>query len=310
MRRLVFLAALAAIALPALPASAGPLSVVVVGDDLSDPYAGYAGPSGPNWGSGGDQNWTELIQKYRAGGTTLYNYSLAGSTMEDLYQNGSTTLASAHVQAVPGAKAVVIAGSNDILNFVQNPGHTKGLVKQVSENLNATLTKVAATAGLVVGNIPDLAVTPEMKALVPDPTARAQLSQLIKAVNDAIFKVTEAHGGTVVDLYGLSHAAADLLDLGGADLPDDKKFAPDGFHPGTVLQGLLGNTILAALGDKSGLRLSDQELLGAVGLTAPTPGPTFYDVSGFVQKTPEPASAVLLVIAVGFAGTRYRRRAA
>ena len=127
--------------------------------------------------------------------------------------------------------------------------------------------------------------------------------------NDAIAKAAAAHGAALVDLYGLSRAVATGPTLGGTDVAGDRAFAADGFHPGTVLQGLLGNAILAAFGDGiDDLRLSDQEILKAAGIKVVDSEPTYFDVNGFVHKTPEPASAVLLIVAVGVFGVRHRRR--
>ena len=36
--------------------------------------------------------------------------------------------------------------------------------------------------------------------------------------------------------------------------------------------------------------------------------PSYYDVSAYVHKTPEPASVVLLLVAAGVGGMQFRRR--
>jgi phospholipase/lecithinase/hemolysin len=196
----------------------------------------------------------------------------------------------------------------------------------VARNIDTILTKLdaAGKVSVVVGNIPDLAVTPSMQALLGKaPGALANVTALVTAVNNQIAKVAAAHGAAMVDLFFLSEQAArQKLWLDGIKIAPDKYFAPDGFHPGTVLQGLVANSILAAFGgDAAGLRLSDQEILGLAKAGRPDPGPpTYYNVSGFVPvaiptagagaaAAPEPATAVLLAIG-GLVGYGVRRRRA
>ncbi|MBV8397132.1 MAG: hypothetical protein JOZ17_00110, partial [Acetobacteraceae bacterium] len=62
--------------------------------------------------------------------------------------------------------------------------------------------------------------------------------------------------------------------------------APDGFHPNTVAQGLLANTVLEAFQEGYGinvrpLRLTDQQILDEANI-AHHPGHTYYDVKPFV----------------------------
>jgi hypothetical protein len=74
--------------------------------------------------------------------------------------------------------------------------------------------------------------------------------------------------------------------VGGVAITD--AYAPDFFHPGTVAQGVLGNTVLEALHvgycvPLRPLRLSDQEILADAGLTpAADRPPTYFDVRPFV----------------------------
>jgi hypothetical protein len=63
-------------------------------------------------------------------------------------------------------------------------------------------------------------------------------------------------------------------------------YSPDGFHPGTVGQGVLGNAILDAFAaadaaEFAGLRLTDQQILDDAGVSHGA-GHSFFDVRPYV----------------------------
>jgi phospholipase/lecithinase/hemolysin len=310
------------------PAPAGPIPVVVVGDDLSDPYFHHQGSLNPEtglpyWGANQDRNWTEQLTASRGGQVSFYNYAFAGATTADLLRDpekgdpkerrSATDKAALRVQNNRVGRGVVIAGSSDVLAYLNGElgSDPAAFLTDLAGNLNAILTEIesAGPIALAVGNIPDLTVTPSMQALLGGvPGALEDVAALIQAANQQIAALAQAHGAALVDLYGLSRLAASGLTMAGTTVPQEKVFAPDGFHPGTIPQGLLANTVLAAFGgDLGALALSDQEILASAGVQPVDAGPTFTDVSGNVQKTPEPASVVLLSLAGAF-GFRCRRR--
>ena len=99
----------------------------------------------------------------------------------------------------------------------------------------------------------------------------------------------------VIDLAGLGRLAEAPLVVGGAQVPDF--YAPDGFHPATVPQGLLGNAVLeafAAAYDPSiaRFRLTDQQLLDEAGIPH-APGHSYFDVSPYVLLPDRHGSADL-----------------
>jgi hypothetical protein len=74
------------------------------------------------------------------------------------------------------------------------------------------------------------------------------------------------------------------LVVGGVPVPDF--YAPDGFHPATVPQGLLGNAVLGAFAAAydpriARFRLTDQQLLDEAGIPH-GPGHSYFDVSPYV----------------------------
>ena len=88
----------------------------------------------------------------------------------------------------------------------------------------------------------------------------------------------------VIDLAGLGRLAEAPLVVGGVPVPDF--YAPDGYHPATVPQGLLGNAVLEAFAGAydpriARFRLTDQQLLDEAGI-AHAPGHSYFDVSPYV----------------------------
>jgi hypothetical protein len=88
----------------------------------------------------------------------------------------------------------------------------------------------------------------------------------------------------VIDLAGLGRLAEAPLVVGGVPVPDF--YAPDGFHPATVPQGLLGNAVLEAFAAAydpriARFRLTDQQLLDEAGIPH-GPGHSYFDVRPYV----------------------------
>src|SRR5262249_61198984 len=78
-----------------------------------------------------------------------------------------------------------------------------------------------------------------------------------------------AEGVPVIYLAGLGRLAEAPLAVGGVPVPDF--YAPDGFHPATVPQGLLGNAVLEAVAGAydpriARFRLTDQQVLEEAGI--------------------------------------------
>lgn len=317
--------------------AAGPLPVGIVGDSISDPYRNYQGALNPEtglpfWGSTGSMNWVELTTRFDRGAIApIYNYAQAGFTGPELLAAGGPADNLAQSVTNNGVRSAVVQfGANDILDFL---GGTAGsdptaVVGSIAGSLDAILGKVQAAgpANSVVVNVPDLAVTPALQYLLGGtPGALAQVTALVQATNDAINQVAAAHGLAVVDAYGLSRLTTDPIVLGNTTIPATGLFAPDGFHPGTGMQALLGNTIWEALGsDYAGFILNDKEVLKALGLESGTSLDTdFYDVSPYVLRptiqtvggddptvaeTPEPATVALAGVGLGIVGLRRMRR--
>src|SRR5262249_37434596 len=150
--------------------------------------------------------------------------------------------------------ASLIVGANDLLQAlpsVFSADFVTSFATSVAGNVAAALDTVAAAGhvGLVVGNIPDIAATPGFQAFVsgafgPDlaPFVLQITTDAVSAANARIESLAEARHVPVVDLFGLTQVAVGPLTFGG--VARDEALAPDYFHPDTVGQGILGNTVL------------------------------------------------------------------
>jgi lysophospholipase L1-like esterase len=274
--------------------SATPLRLAVIGDSLSASYAGEL------WGAAGDQSWTTQLQTLRSHQITIQNEAFAGATTNSLFHSEAGQAA----QVPPVAKlvsqhavdaVVIIIGSNDILQDVPllatDPAKfVSTFVTTVVTNVETAILTIAAAGHTkeVLGNVPDATVTPAFQQFVP-PAAIPVVQQAIQLADQQIDAFAAAHEIPVADLYSLSHLLNSPLKLGGVTVTN--LYAPDFFHPGTVGQGLLANTVLAALHqgydvNTHKLRLTDQQILDEAHI-AHAPGKTYFDVSPFVLFTEE-----------------------
>jgi lysophospholipase L1-like esterase len=287
-------------------------TIAVLGDSLSASYQGTP------QGAAGDRNW---VQQLQAEGVVVQYGDIMPAIAGSPGPNCTTTAEiSKHVAiddvAVPGASsadlgdqlakvvplvqagsvhyATLIVGSADVLAKANLPSILAGnpwpFVTEVVHNIESAL-KTLAHAGdvhLVVGNIPDISITPAFRAQFPNPLLRQEVTQATTLANQQIEAFAASRGIPVIDLFGLGHLADQPLTLAGVQIDAHYLYAPDGFHPGSVPQGILADTILEALGDAydptfERLTLTEEQILGnAAPPIAHQPGDTFFDVSPFV----------------------------
>src|SRR5262249_17756848 len=154
----------------------------------------------------------------------------------------------------------------------------------------------AGPVQLVVGNVPAVPIPPpfQLQVSVFGPAAAQALTQeisgAITAANQQIEAFAASEGIPVVDLNALGRLAEGPFVVGGVDvIQTGKVYAPDFFHPGTVGQGILGNTILEAFATAyfpgfTRFQLTDQQILDDAGI-AHGPGRTYFDVTPFVLQS-------------------------
>jgi lysophospholipase L1-like esterase len=269
------------------------LRIAAMGDSLTAPY------TGEYWGSNGDLSWVQQLQALRPGQITIYNEAVAGATSADVisrHQRQAETVASL-VARRSVDDVVLIVGANDIVNNAHTVvvGDPTAVINSIVSNIQTALNTVTAagSVGIVLGNIPDLAVTPYAHSLTSNPAVLQRVSDVIAQANQRIQALATGRQIPVIDLFGANElATSNPLIVGGVQI--DNLFAPDGYHPGMVGQGLLANSVLQALHVGYGvsidsLPLSDQEILTEANISH-DPGLSYFDVSGFIIYTAPPQS--------------------
>jgi lysophospholipase L1-like esterase len=257
-------------------------TIAAMGDSLTASYQGRP------QGAAGDQNWVQQLQAEGDKHLAIDDVAVPGATSADL--GGQVAAVARLVQAGSVQYATLIIGANDVAANLPTifAGNPTPFVTEVVGHIESALDTVAAAGnvGLVVGNIPDISISPAFEARVPSPLLRYEVAQATALANQQIETFAASRGIPVIDLFALSHLAEAPITLAGVQV--NNWYAPDHFHPGTIAQGLLADTILEALGDAydpslERFALNEQQLLD----NAPTPiphgpGHTFFDASPYV----------------------------
>ncbi|HEV3136552.1 MAG TPA: GDSL-type esterase/lipase family protein [Pirellulales bacterium] len=259
------------------------LSIAAMGDSLTAPYAGkpYVAP--------GERNWVEQLQVLRANHVQIYDEAVAGATSSSLLAQGQAATVADLVAHGLVDTAVLIIGGNDVAANLPSifAGNPEPFVSTVVANIEAALTTVAAAGDvrLVVGNIPDIGITPYFQTFVTNnPFLLQEVTDAVTLANQQIEAFAASRDIPVIDVFGLGHLALNPPILGGVAVNDF--YGPDGFHPETAPQGILADAVLEAIHvgydvNTRGLRLSDQQILTEAGIPH-APGRTFFDVSPYV----------------------------
>jgi lysophospholipase L1-like esterase len=279
--------------------SATPLRLAVMGDSLSAPYPA-PGPNNPppNNGSAGDLSWVQQLQSLDGHKIVIDDEAFPGATSNSLLNSddGHTAQVPAVVNLIEHHQvdaAVLLIGANDVdqdlpLLFTSPANFVSTFVLTVVANVETAAEQVAAAGHvkLVLGNVPDVTVTPGFQFAVPA-AAIPVVEQAITLANQQIDAFAADHHIPVVNMDGLTHILNQPLTLGGVTV--NNLYSPDFFHPNTVGQGVLGDTVLDALHEGydvnvQRLRLSDQQILNEAHI-AHKPGQSYFDVDPFVIST-------------------------
>jgi lysophospholipase L1-like esterase len=260
-----------------------------------------------------------------------YNYARAGATCGDLIAQGQHVgLASEHPTL-----AFLGIGGNDFANHLVphaiNPygdGEdpmvlVPGMIQNAALAIETVWGSLDAPTGthMVLATVPDIGHTPVVAAFAPYfyQGTRERYRNAVVAYNDAIKAMAAQRSIPVIDLFalfddlhGLDQDTYSSFLFGGVEinlglphapsLPTDA-FLSDGFHPGTVLHGIMASMFIDAVNAAWGTDLpplSDQDILSTAGVPVPPSPETFFDVSSYII-IPEPttllgalAGAVLL----------------
>jgi hypothetical protein len=197
---------------------------------------------------------------------------------------------------------------NDAASKSYNPQTdptTIAYVQGVYDNIVAGITDTLAenpNQKMILATIPDPSLTPSEKASYPNAAQHAAITEVIQSLNAQIISLAASYHFPVVDLFGIEKLTSSLTSFGGVAMINaggtsgNDLFLSDGFHPGTVLQGIIANTVLqadhVAYGD-SVTPISEQQTATWAGLT-PNKSTTIFNVSPYVIYTvPEPSTRVL-----------------
>ena len=303
----------------------------VYGDSMSMQYTVWL-PLAPLFNysivdNGTQFNWVDLLsqQGYNFGppetvgtGEQLLSYdaAVAGDKSSDLptqVNNLSTDVTAGNINLVvemigandfDGAEYTTIY--NNAANHSYNPlndasvvAYMNSVMSNITASVNDTLAENPATH-MILATIPDPGVTPEFHTSNPNATQRAAVDTVIEALNQEILALAKEHHFPVVDMYSIANRSLTSLTVGGVKMTDaggtsgKDEFLSDGFHPGTVVQGLMANAILMA--DNLGYHdpvtyLTDQYMLTEAGVTHSNTT-SYFNVSPYVIA-PEPSTLAL-----------------
>jgi lysophospholipase L1-like esterase len=302
----------------------------VYGDSMSMQYSFWL-PLAPQFNysiyyNGTQFNWVDLLSQngYNFGqpesiyGQTLLSYDAAvsGDKSPDLANQVSTLqddITAGNIKLV-----VEMIGANDFngspyttvynkaANHSYNPltdptqiAYVNSVMANITSSVNATLAENPLTH-MMLSTVPDVGVTPEFIAQYPNATQRAAVTKEIQSLNQQIIALAKLHHFPVIDMYAVSQRSLSSLTVGGVKMSDTggtggkNEYLSDGFHPSTVIQGLMANGILMA--DHLAYHdpvtyLTDQYILTKAGVSHSNTT-SYFDVSPFVIA-PEPSTWAL-----------------
>ena len=173
---------------------------------------------------------------------------------------------------------------------------------------------------MILSTIPDVGVTPEYHTNFPIASQRAAMTTVTQALNQQILALAKEYHFPVVDMYAMSQRSLTSLTVGGVKMTDaggdtgNFEYLSDGFHPSTVIQGLMANAILMA--DNLAYNdpvtyMTDQYILTEAGVSHKNTT-SYFDVSPYVIA-PEPSSLALAlagILGLSLAAPRKRFRQA
>jgi lysophospholipase L1-like esterase len=306
-------------------ASAQQVHLGVLGDSLSNEYAempfNYAKSwvellaqqrqidVGPTAAQAGFPSWNDL-----RGFGYQNNYAVPGQTTDGMVLSGGPTFL-AEAVATRGVTHVVICTSgNDCAPWnsflyiawyegTWTPRRLDAFADASAGNIREAVQTVRASgAHVILANMPDFGVTPQVRNHYTDPLARSRASDEVRKVNDGIRAVARDFQIPLVDLNSLNQAIfgtvdqpRHLLNIGGVNIPVDASgsatepltgFVDDGLHLSTVMQAIWANAMITGLNIGYGSSIptfSDSEILALVGATGQTEGQINSQIGPYSQ---------------------------
>ena len=287
--------------------------VYFFGDSLTDTgnlYASSGGllPVSPPYYNGGFSNgplWSQTFANALGFASTPAvsggnNFAWAGATVVDygrpqpeIPQQLGMYLGATTGVADPNALYVIMGGGNDINDAAENPATAATNIMAAANAVNEMVSSlyIAGARNILVGNLPDIGLTPRALAGGPAVVAGATaLSQLFNATLSSLLAVSEAaNAGIDIDLldmytllsntvanpsaYGFSNATSACKDgalgLPGAVCSDpDAYLFWDSFHPSGRAHDLIARTALQAVPEPAAILLFAAALFSLLSVSA------------------------------------------
>ncbi|HEY2841429.1 MAG TPA: SGNH/GDSL hydrolase family protein [Pirellulales bacterium] len=286
-------------------AAANPLRLGILGDSISAGDGSAVG-SYPNW----------VTQLTASGAFTVGpdgNQAGDGDVASDVF-NTQLPVIQGQIQSGQLDYTVLAVGANDLgnaaLTYVATgdlAGTLQLFFNTVLPTIENTITTIAATSPPVhqiVMNIPDPTSSPEVQGLIAQygitPAQLAPAIAALQTANDQLDAFALARGIPVIDLYTATQTILTHPPLVLAGVTYNDLFAPDAFHPGPALQGLIADAVINAANRAYGAGLapiSEEQIVANLGGTPLIAGPTYYNLDHLVLlPVPEPSTMVLAVL--------------
>jgi hypothetical protein len=187
------------------------------------------------------------------------------------------------------------------------------VMANITASITSTLAENPATK-MILATIPDVGVTPEYHTNFPSAAQRAAVTTVTQALDQQIEALAAQYHYPVIDMLAMANRSLSPLTVGGVNMIESggtsgkDEFLSDGFHPGTVVQGLMANAVLMA--DHLAYHdpvtyLTDQYILSEAAVSHSNTT-SFFDVSPYVIA-PEPSSLVLAALGAAASLWLFRR---
>lgn len=228
-----------------------------------------------------------------------YNWARGGANSATLLTQGQHTGVAGQASSEGVGYAVLAIGPNDfnpwdsayinIYRGAWSASQVQAYVNQSLDNIETALATVrAARVSVVLANVVDPGPTPLVVSIYPGAANRDRVTAAIRSANAGLKSLAQKYQVPLLDWFGLETALLgsntnlhSTLRVGNVTInvrasdpgpPNPRPvngFVFDGFHPNTVVQGILANTILQALNAGYGASVplfSEQELLKQAGI--------------------------------------------
>lgn len=287
--------------------------VYFFGDSLTDTgnlYAGSGIPASPPYYNGGFSNgplWSQTFANALGFASTPAvlggnNFAWAGATVinydrpqPELPQQLGMYLGATSGVADPNALYVIMGGGNDINDAGANPATAASNIVAAANAVNEMVSSLyfAGARNILVGNLPDIGLTPRALAGGPAVVAGATaLSQLFNATLSSLLAITEATRTGIdidlLDMYALlndavanpsSHGfsnvtsackSGELGATGDVCSDPDAYLFWDSFHPSARAHDLIAQTALRAVPEPAAILLFAAALLSLLAFSPRT----------------------------------------